>query len=179
MKRFLQLLFLLLGNVALSGSDSVLSVVVTPDANGRWIMMEPRVSVHWSEDDVLVLRYWSAANMIEGVMELRSADGVLQKEDIWTGPRPATETVEVTKNQTRSFLGFCQHYSGLKAGKYIAKIRVAGRTGTHDQVVIESTPVAVYVAAQKEPNKALVPTVMSVTPAADAPVAPATTAAHL
>jgi len=29
------------------------------------------------------------------------------------------------------------------------------------------------------PNKALVPTVMSVTPAADAPVAPATTAAHL
>ena len=30
-----------------------------------------------------------------------------------------------------------------------------------------------------EPNKALVPTVMSVTPAADAPVAPATTAAHL
>jgi len=31
----------------------------------------------------------------------------------------------------------------------------------------------------KVPNKALVPTVMSVTPAADAPVAPATTAAHL
>ena len=31
----------------------------------------------------------------------------------------------------------------------------------------------------KPPNKALVPTVMSVTPAADAPVAPATTAAHL
>jgi len=30
-----------------------------------------------------------------------------------------------------------------------------------------------------QPNKALVPTVMSVTPAADAPVAPATTAAHL
>ena len=30
-----------------------------------------------------------------------------------------------------------------------------------------------------KPNKALVPTVMSVTPAADAPVAPATTAAHL
>jgi hypothetical protein len=34
-------------------------------------------------------------------------------------------------------------------------------------------------APMKEPNKALVPTVMSVTPAADAPVAPATTAAHL
>jgi len=34
-------------------------------------------------------------------------------------------------------------------------------------------------AENKEPNKALVPTVMSVTPAADAPVAPATTAAHL
>jgi len=33
--------------------------------------------------------------------------------------------------------------------------------------------------AKKAPNKALVPTVMSVTPAADAPVAPATTAAHL
>jgi len=32
---------------------------------------------------------------------------------------------------------------------------------------------------KKGPNKALVPTVMSVTPAADAPVAPATTAAHL
>jgi hypothetical protein len=32
---------------------------------------------------------------------------------------------------------------------------------------------------EKKPNKALVPTVMSVTPAADAPVAPATTAAHL
>ena len=31
----------------------------------------------------------------------------------------------------------------------------------------------------RQPNKALVPTVMSVTPAADAPVAPATTAAHL
>jgi hypothetical protein len=32
---------------------------------------------------------------------------------------------------------------------------------------------------ESEANKALVPTVMSVTPAADAPVAPATTAAHL
>jgi len=32
---------------------------------------------------------------------------------------------------------------------------------------------------KKTPNQALVPTVMSVTPAADAPVAPATTAAHL
>jgi len=34
-------------------------------------------------------------------------------------------------------------------------------------------------AVDKTPNKALVPTVMSVTPAASAPVAPATTAAHL
>jgi len=32
---------------------------------------------------------------------------------------------------------------------------------------------------KKAPNQALVPTVMSVTPAADAPVAPGTTAAHL
>jgi len=36
-----------------------------------------------------------------------------------------------------------------------------------------------FIDATKWPNKALVPTVMAVTPAADAPVAPATTAAHL
>ena len=38
---------------------------------------------------------------------------------------------------------------------------------------------SILAGTKTEPNKALVPTVMSVTPAADAPVAPATTAAHL
>jgi len=41
----------------------------------------------------------------------------------------------------------------------------------------EDSPIRKWI--EPEANKALVPTVMSVTPAADAPVAPATTAAHL
>ena len=162
MKTLLLSLFLLLGRVALSGSDVALSVVVTPDANGRWITMEPRVSVHWSEDESLVLPYWSTANVIEAVMELRSADGVLQKEDIWTGPRPAVETIEVAKNQTRGFLGFGKHYSGLKAGTYTAKVSVVGRTRSQERVVLESAPVAVDVGDQGGPNQSLVPTPGSV-----------------
>ena len=46
-------------------------------------------------------------------------------------------------------------------------------------IAIEFSDSTYSLVFKKEANQALVPTVMSVTPAADAPVAPATTAAHL
>jgi hypothetical protein len=158
MKSLLLLLSFFLGRAALFGSDVALSVIVTPDPYGRWITMEPQVSVRWSESESLVLSYWSATNAIEAVLELRCPDGTLQEEDVWTGPRPSIERTEVATNQTKSYLGFGKHYSGLKAGRYSAKVSVIGNTKTRDRVVLESAPIVVNIGDQSWPNKTPHPT---------------------
>jgi hypothetical protein len=63
---------------------------------------------------------------------------------------------------------------------YVARIPNNSEVRFHpSKAISDLIEQSVLERSKKEPNKALVPTVMSVTPAADAPVAPATTAAHL
>jgi hypothetical protein len=177
MKASLFILLFFLACVSSFASDVTLAVTVTPDPQGRWIMIKPRVAIHWSESETLILPYWSVTNMVPANLELRSADGTLQKEDIWTGPRAPTEMVEIQSGETKIFVGLDKHYSALKPGRYIAIVAVLGRTASRERIVCESMPVTVEIT--KRPNQAPEPTTTLVTPRADARVAPSAVVAHL
>jgi hypothetical protein len=77
---------------------------------------------------------------------------------VFRGQNPQTKAIE---NTTITFEGPDRYWTSLDVSGVLEGREYFDRIKTN------------------EPNKALVPTVMSVTPAADAPVAPATTAAHL
>jgi len=73
------------------------------------------------------------------------------------------------------------YWVGEVVGSAVVAFALSNKQAAHPKSPLPVAPVSRVEIPKADipPNKALVPTVMPVTPAADAPVAPATTAAHL